>query len=130
MTPAADRGARDDGLRVCSKCGVRKCWPANFRDAKSATCKPCWAKHQHAWASANRERLRAQAWAKREEARAARVSRPERADAFATTMRHLETRWGRPYSKWTRDQHAQHTEILRKLAGIDDAPREDRADAA
>lgn len=129
-SPAADRGARDDGLRACSKCGERKCWPASFANGRGAECKTCFALRMQAWRKAIasdarrsaqfRTKLREKQRAVRAAKRALRGERPERAvGPFDTTRIALERAWG-AYATWTRDQHAQHSAILRRMAGIED----------
>lgn len=124
-----------DGLRACSKCGVPKCWPASFAKPRGAVCKACRAEYKARHHAETRSRVRAEARAarrrERESARMAHLAvlarRAERKDKWRTpqgnpfdaTRVALEAQWG-AYATWTRDQHAQHTEILRRMAGLDD----------
>ena len=43
---------------------------------------------------------------------------------FEMTMQALESQWALPYARWTPAHHAQHSALLRRLAGIDDAQQE------
>lgn len=113
-----------DGLRPCAICGHRKA-PASFYAENGQTCKTCKADAASAWKRVNRAAILAKAHAIREALNAQRASararrgEPSRFDATRTA---LERAWG-PYGRWTREQHAQHTTVLRRAAGMTmDAP--------
>ena len=113
------RYQQGDG-RVCKRCGVTKNRHTAFAPDR-AVCKTCVAADQQARQEARRRAAGMTAHETRRAAYdAARTTAAARTAArvpslFDVTRQRLESAWG-PYARWTRAQHAQHTDWLYALA--------------
>lgn len=110
--------------RVCKVCHERQSYPAAF-GLYRRICHACRAAKD-----TDAQRLRMKAWREQRKAEQRENVRGKRlmADRFALSVQTLEALWG-PYRTWTREQHAQHSVMLRQLAGVpeDPQPREQAA---
>ena len=121
-------------FRDCSRCGASKCWPASFAKVTGAVCKTCrslqaqeWERmattSQHAHAAAARHAARDARQALVAAAATARDARramngPAGPSLFDATLAACAAAWGVPYARWSRDQHAQHTALIRRQLGL------------
>jgi len=100
-------------LRGCKVCRVPKNYPAEFGIGRRV-CHSCRALSD---SSAQRERMKAWRAQRRSEQRENMRGKRVLPDRFAESVATLERTWG-PYATWTRVQHAQHSAVLRQLAGV------------
>ena len=116
--------------RACRDCGLEKHYPFAFgygnkrcKDCRRLADRPRLAARKAATAEKRRaDRLaRQKVWRdarKHESVGTRRGAASPRHDLFSVSIAQLERLWGAPYATWTREQHAQHSALLRQMAGV------------
>lgn len=107
--------AKRPALRFCPRCEQWRERVAGFRERRQV-CKRCDTRTKLETRKAKRLQVRAPGQHP--------APRPAAEGLFERTLTQLQATWG-PYSTWSREQHRQHTALMRAVLGlpvIDDVP--------